>query len=222
MNDSLFDSTGVPATTDLRTCLRPPFPEVAIAARLLNDAVTAHIDGKFGEAASLIEQANIPAIMDWAYSLVGRNSEYNTPRFRLDSLPMISVAEREKIRMPSSEDKRTLHERYGYHCCFCGTPVFRSQVRNLLISHYSDAIPRGRKEVERHAAIYVMNAQYDHIVPHCRGGRSDLENMVLTCYPCNNGRNRFTLEEMGLLDPRARQPVECIVSDWDGLERLLH
>jgi hypothetical protein len=50
---------------------------------------------------------------------------------------------------------------------------------------------------------------------------NDLKNIVLTCLPCNYGRNGFTLEEMGLFDPRNRKRVECIVPDWDGLERLL-
>jgi 5-methylcytosine-specific restriction endonuclease McrA len=77
------------------------------------------------------------------------------------------------------------------------------------------------KEFDKHAAIYVMRAQYDHVIPYSRGGGNDLENLVLTCYPCNFGRSNNTLEEMGLLDPRKRKPIECVFSGWDGLERLL-
>jgi len=211
-----------PATPDLRVCLRPPIPEIVIAAGLLNDAATAHVDGRFGEAARFLEQANMPKIMEWAYSLAGPNSEFNTPRFRLSSHSKIPAAQRVKRRMPSSEDKQKLHEIYGYHCCFCGTPVIRTQVRDRLLSHYSNAIPwEGKKENAKHAAIYTMIAQYDHAVPHSRGGDNSLENILLTCLPCNYGRGGFTLEEMGLFDPRTRKRVECIVSDWDGLERLL-
>ena len=215
-------STDPIATPDLRVCLRPPIPEIARAAGLLNNAVTAHLDGRRGEAVRLLEQANIPAIMEWAYSLAGKDSEYNTPRFRLDSLSKIPVAQREKMRMPSSEGKQKLHEVYGYHCCFCGTPVIRSEVHNRLLSLYPNAIPwEGKKEIAKHAALYVMASQYDHVVPHSRGGLNDLGNMVLTCLPCNYGRSSFTLEEMGLFDPRTRERVECIAPGWDGLERLL-
>lgn len=222
MNQLHSDSIDVLALPDLRHCLRPPIPEIAVAAGLLKYAVTAHIEGNFSEAARFLEQANMPKIMEWAYSLAGKHSEYNTPRFRLGSHSKIPIALREKRRMPSSDDKQKLHEIYGYHCCFCGTPVIRTQVRNRLLSLYSNAIPwEGKKEIAKHAAIYVMVAQYDHVVPHSRGGGNDLKNIVLTCLPCNYGRNGFTLEEMGLFDPRTRKRVECVVSDWDGLERLL-
>jgi 5-methylcytosine-specific restriction endonuclease McrA len=213
------DLTAAPAIPDLRVCLRPPIPEIADAAGLLNDAVTAHIDGRFSDAESLIEQANMSAIRDWARSLVGKNSEYNTPRFLSGST--VLTEQRDPLRKPSSESERILHVRFGYHCCFCGTPIFRKQVRTRLVDSYPKVISRSQKEADRHPAIYVMKAQYDHVVPHSRGGRNDIENLVVTCVPCNFGRNKFTLEEMGLFDPRTRQPVECTVPDWDGLERLL-
>jgi 5-methylcytosine-specific restriction endonuclease McrA len=62
-----------------------------------------------------------------------------------------------------------------------------------------------------------MWAQYDHILPHSRGGTSELSNMVVTCAPCNFGRMEFTLAEVGLADPRDRAPIR---SSWDGLERF--
>jgi 5-methylcytosine-specific restriction endonuclease McrA len=60
--------------------------------------------------------------------------------------------------------------------------------------------------------------QYDHLVPHARGGGNGLDNIVITCGPCNFGRMERTLEEVGLIDPRTRAPVR---SSWDGLERYL-
>jgi 5-methylcytosine-specific restriction endonuclease McrA len=62
-----------------------------------------------------------------------------------------------------------------------------------------------------------MWLQYDHLLPHARGGTNDLGNIVITCAPCNFARMNYTLEEIGLLDPRTREPVR---SDWDGLERF--
>ncbi len=214
-------STGPIAAPTLRACLCPPISEVAIAAGLLNDAVAAHLAGRTGEAEDLLKQANIAAIKkEWADLLIGKFSEYNTPWFRLSSSFRGAVT-REKERMPSSELKRTLHIRYGYHCCFCGTPIIRRQVRKRLVSLYPKAVPWGAGDAAKHAAVFVMEAQYDHVVPHSRGGENSLENIVLTCLPCNYGRSSFTLEEMGLFDPRKRKRVECVFSGWDGLERLL-
>ena len=222
MSDKQFQHANPIATPNLRVCLRPPIPEIAVAGGLLNDAVSAHLDGRFGEAASLIEQANLPPIMEWAKSLVGKRSKYNMPRTRLDSPATVPQEQREKTRMPSSESIRLLHIRYGFHCSFCGTPVFRKPVRTRLLSLYPDAIPwRGIGEYARHSALYVMGAQYDHVLPHSRGGGNDLENFLVTCYSCNFGRGNFTLVEMGLLDPRQRKPIECVLPGWDGLERLL-
>ena len=197
MNHLHSDSIDVPSIPDLRPCLRPPKQEIAIAARLMKDAVTAHIEGRFGEAENLLGQANIAAIKEWADSLIGKFSTYTTPRFRLSSSSKGSLP-KEKARMPSSELKRMLHIRDGYHCRFCGTPIVRRQVRNRLVSLYPKVVLWGPRDADKHSAVFVMEAQYDHIVPHSKGGRNELENLVLTCLPCNYGRGGFTLEEMGL------------------------
>ena len=62
-----------------------------------------------------------------------------------------------------------------------------------------------------------MWLQYDHLLPHARGGGSDLDNLLITCAPCNYARWNYTLAEVGLLDPRTRERVR---STWDGLERF--
>lgn len=83
---------------------------------------------------------------------------------------------------------------------------------------YPDAVPWGRKNSEQHAAFQAMWMQYDHVLPHAKGGTNDLSNVVISCAPCNFGRMEFTLEEVGVEDPRLREPVR---STWDGLERFL-
>lgn len=75
----------------------------------------------------------------------------------------------------------------------------------------------GRNNKDQHAAFQAMWAQYDHVLPYTRGGSNELDNLVVTCAPCNFGRMQYTLEEVGLLDPRSRAPVR---SSWDGLERF--
>jgi 5-methylcytosine-specific restriction endonuclease McrA len=63
-----------------------------------------------------------------------------------------------------------------------------------------------------------MWMQFDHVVPHSRGGDNSLENVIVTCAPCNFGRMERTLEEVGLIDPRT---LSFLATPWDGLERLL-
>ena len=63
-----------------------------------------------------------------------------------------------------------------------------------------------------------MWVQYDHIIPHARGGETNLENMLITCAPCNYGRMNFLVAEIGISMPNLNK---IISNEWDGLERLL-
>lgn len=76
---------------------------------------------------------------------------------------------------------------------------------------------RGEEQTQNNMQPFTLWLQYDHLLPHARSGTNDLENVVITCAPCNYGRGGYTLEEVGLADPRLREPVR---STWDGLERF--
>jgi 5-methylcytosine-specific restriction endonuclease McrA len=200
-----------------RQCLRKPIPEIADAARLLDEAVTAHLTGRRDVTAELIRLANMPVLRDYTESLWGAKSPYVQYRAVPDAPPGLAKDQRVKVRMPSAAEKAALYRRDGYHCRFCGIPVIRGEVRKRIRSAYPDALRWGPTNVEQHAAFQLMWAQYDHVLPHARGGNNELDNVLITCAPCNFGRWHYTLEEVGVLDPRTRKPVQ---STWDGLERF--
>lgn len=199
--------------SSLRLCLRTPISEVIEAEKILEEAVEAHLAGDIQKAADLIRRADMPIIREYTESIWGANSPYViVDKSALQkSLPK---DQRIPVRMPNAAEKKKLHERDGYHCRFCGIPVIRAEVRTKIHKHYP---LWGRKNSEQHAAFQCMWAQYDHVLPHAKGGNNDLENVVVTCAPCNFGRMDYTLEEVGLSDPRLREPVQ---SSWDGLERF--
>jgi hypothetical protein len=201
-----------------RPCLRAAVPEIAVAAKYLDDAVSAHISEQPRFAEELINLSNMPAIREWTESLWGRASPYIQYRSVAGAPSILEETLREKLRMPSAAEKQLLHLRDGYHCRFCGIPLVRKEIRDYLKKHYPSALPWGRTNATQHAAFQAMWAQYDHVLPYANGGKNDLENIVVACAPCNFGRMSYTLEEVGLSDPRAREPVR---SSWDGLERLL-
>ena len=201
----------------LRTCLREPIPEIAYAARLLDNAISSHLRSDVDEAAQLISLANMPAIRDWTESLWGRNSPYVLAHRATQGLLHIPRDRQTSNRMPTSGERRELHLRDGYHCRFCGIPVIRRQVRIDIASAYPISLPWGRENSTQHAAFQAMWAQYDHLLPHSKGGTNGLDNVVVTCAPCNFGRMNYTLQEVGLLNPLSRSPVQ---SAWDGLERF--
>lgn len=200
-----------------RRCLRDPIPEIQDAARYLDAAVSAHLQGKSHLAEELIQLSNIPAIRGWVESLWGKDSPYVQPAISVGSPGSQSKLERADERMPTAEQKQALHRRDGYRCRFCGIPVIRKEIRSRIGQVYPTALPWGHQNVEQHSAFQAMWAQYDHVIPYARGGTNDLENLVIACAPCNFGRMNYTLEEVGLDDPRCREPVP---SYWDGLERF--
>lgn len=212
--DSVRTPRVITVNAALRRCLRDPIPEIFDAARYLDAAVAAHLDGKEPLAEELLRTANIPEIREWTESLWGKNSPYVQPRGVVQSEdPGVASG----ARMPNMADRVLLHMRDGYHCRFCGIPVVRSEVRRRIASAYPDAVPWGRRNAEQHAAFQAMWAQYDHVVPYQRLGTNELENLLVTCAPCNFARMDYLLAEVGLLDPRDGNVVR---SPWDGLERF--
>jgi 5-methylcytosine-specific restriction endonuclease McrA len=100
----------------------------------------------------------------------------------------------------------------------CGIPLISQKVRVWFKRAYPAALSWGRTNETQHAAFQCMWMQFDHVLPHSRGGDNSFENVVVTCAPCNNARWHWTLDEVGLIDPR-KLPTQK--TPWDGLERLL-
>jgi len=199
-----------------RISFREPVPEIFDAARMLDAAVSAYQTGHRMLASQLVEAAKIPAVGEWGYSIWGAKSPYIQLQRHTSSNH--GTVSRTEPRMPSEAQKRLLHERDGYHCRFCGIPVVRAEVRKKFCLTFPELLIWGPKNIQQHVAFQTLWAQYDHVVPHSAGGSNDLDNLVVTCGPCNFGRMAYTLEEVGLTDPRSREPVR---STWDGLERFL-
>jgi len=198
-----------------RPCFKIPIPEIAVAAHFLNFAVSAHLAGNPERAGQLIRCADMPELRVWTESLWGKSKPY-VVRFVADAPPISK--QREKLRNPGSALKALLHLRDGYRCRVCGVPVIREAVRNRLRRLYPVVARWGLKNSEQHTALQALGAHYDHLLPHSRGGGNEPNNLVVTCAPCNYARMHYTLEEVGLSDPFAREPIR---SNWDGLERLL-
>jgi len=201
-----------------RTCFRDPIPEIADAARYLDAAISAHLIGRRDVADELIRLADMPAIKEWTESIWGSKSPHVKCRVISGDPQQLPGQHRVKERMPTQAEKRTLLKRDGYHCRFCGIPVIRGEVRERIRRVYPGALRWGSKNNDQHAAFQALWVQYDHLLPHARGGNNELDNMVITCGPCNFGRVHYPLGEVGLIDPRMRDPVRSI---WDGLERFI-
>lgn len=207
----------------LRRYMREPVPEIFQAAHLLDRAVGAHLVGDYNSASHLIRSANMPSVRAWTESLWGakkanpEQASYLRLRPVQAATPILDKSHRLPVRMPTRQEKDLLIERYGRNCVFCGIPLIRTEIRDAIKRCYPEALPWENRNPDQHAAFQCMWMQYDHLVPHSRGGDSSIENVVLTCAPCNYARWHWTIEEVGLHDPR-KFPVHK--TSWDGLERF--
>lgn len=201
-----------------RISFRSPIPEIFECAEQLRAAANAHLSGRSNDAAELFIQANNLVVREWLESIWGKASPHVNFRPVSNSPPILEKSERLETRMPSNTEKFALLQRDGFHCRFCGIPVIRREIRQHLHSLYPTALPWGRTNASQHAGFQALWVQYDHILPHARGGTNSIDNMVITCTACNFGRMDFTLDEVGIDDPRLR-PIK--LSDWNGLEHVL-
>lgn len=210
-----------------RRCLKEPIPEIFEAASRLSEAVDAHLAGDRGRADHLIREADMPPIGDWVLPLLGSDQQFPgraaDVRFRQVSGAPATLPKADRIpaRMPTAAQKADLIALYGYNCAFCGIPLVTAEVRKALTVAYPEAAYWSATGA-CHAALLCMWLQFDHVLPHSRGGDNSLSNILVTCSGCNYGRTSvgiaYTLEEVGLLDPRLTPPTR---TDWDGLQRLL-
>ena len=196
-----------------KRCFREPIAEIFDAARYMDAAVSAHLAGERNLAARLFVLANNPTVWDWTDSVWGKKSKYVsiTKTSKPESLNKIAT------RMPTTVQKRELHNRDGFHCRYCSLPVIRPEIRRKIIAAYPESISWGKTNNTQHAGFQAMWAQYDHVIPHSHGGTNELDNLVVSCAACNFGKMSYTIQELNLADPRLFPPLK---SHWDGLERF--
>jgi HNH endonuclease len=210
----------MPETEDFwapRTCLHLPLPEYEAAAEMLSGAADAILTGDLDLARDLVRRADMSVLFEHAH-IVMHKLDPRIQRKRPIKVPAGRLA-KVASRMPSAEVERALFARDGWRCRFCGCRVVLPSARKIMSAALPGAIPWSKKKADyNHGAFYAISASLDHVVPHSVGGTNEEDNLVTACWTCQFGREHFLLEEVGLLDPRARPPVN---DGWDGLGRLL-
>lgn len=126
----------------------------------------------------------------------------------------------EPLRQPTKSQMELVFQRDGYNCRYCSLRIIPNLVFDLFGKIAGlDLFGTAGPAVQRHGAALTFRGCADHVVPHFLGGRTDMDNLVTACWPCNFGKDRFTVEEIGIEDPRLRPPV--MSDEWDGLVSLV-
>lgn len=203
---------------ELRRCIKEPIPEIFDVWNLMCNAVDAHLSGETARADFLFRQANSQAVWEWlnsSWTGVAKNVVIWKPAG--DSHP-VDQELRDPDRKISKAVRSIVLARDGYKCRYCGLPVIDARIRKQAHLLYPDAVPwDSRDNKNQHAGFQCLWLQYDHVEPHSHGGRSDPDNVVIACASCNYGKDRFTLRQLRLIDPRDTPPAS---SKYNGLENF--
>jgi hypothetical protein len=96
-----------------------------------------------------------------------------------------------------------LFARDNFRCSYCSCEVLpKKEFRKVNLVLGPDALPMGNSNATRSGFYVMFVATLDHVLPLSRGGRTDETNLVTCCWSCNYGKANFTVEQLGLSDPR--------------------
>jgi hypothetical protein len=124
------------------------------------------------------------------------------------------AATRSKRTIPLRLRQR-VHQRDGYRCRYCDMPVIdREALKAFAAFINGPQFTFGDTIDSRHGIALLATAQLDHLVAHSAGGGTIDDNMVTACWTCQFGKDGFSLEQLGIDDPRLRDPR---MGTWDGL-----
>jgi HNH endonuclease len=180
-------------------------------------AVDAASSGDRGKVGPLLATVNSTGLREW-FVEHGQVSG----RFRVKAQPssyaaLLASSGRDSHRAPDLFAKQVLR-RDGYLCRYCGQRVVPKEVLAAFSAVVGkEAFRATGTNAERHGVVLAFRANVDHVVPWRLGGPTDLYNLVTACWSCNYGKAGFTIEQLGLDDPRERAPAAAAAAGWDGL-----
>lgn len=204
-----------------RPSLREPIAELYEVASMLDLGVGAHLAGDGARAGAYFLSANTEKVRNFIESMWGKRSSWpdQVHYLRLRKVTGIATPTPEaRGTKVSGGTRRSVVQRDGFRCRYCGLPVIPASIRQKLSSEYPYAVGWGSSNASQHAAFQALWLQYDHVLPLSAGGLNDPSNVVVACAACNFMKWNYQLEELGLYDPRDRSPLS---SCWDGLTRLV-
>ncbi len=175
-------------------------------------AARAAASGDVVRSAELLSALRSAEMRQW-YTEHGQRSGF----FRVPTASRTPhAAHGKRVRLPPVAQLDSILTRDAFRCRYCTTPVVPLLVLKWLsrVLGVENFRAEGGGNSGKHGAVLAFRANFDHVVPLALGGANDDRNLVTCCWSCNYGKRAFTLDELGLEDPRDRPPI---VDGWDGL-----
>ncbi len=202
-----------------KQCPLPPPDFFDIAVDEFSHSVAALLDGARADALVALEKTDHKAVGEF-FIEHGQQSAYFRVKNRneVDAINRQNKSTNDSPRLVPSAEKQVF-ERDSFRCRYCGLRIIAKEV----FSEYSRIVgPENfsveRENSKRNGLTLGLRGVADHVEPYASGGETSLENLVTSCYSCNFGKAGYTLEQLGIEDPRLRPPVK---DDWRGLTEYL-
>ena len=202
----------------MKRSIKEPIPQIFQSWDFLNHAVDAHLAGERQRANAFFKNADMRPVWEWlnpGWARPDLNVVVHNPP---GDTQEVSKDLRDPDRNIAPSIRAAVLQRDGYRCRYCGIPVVHADIRKLARRLYPDAVPWDQFDPKmQHAGFACLWLQFDHVVPHSHGGRSSSDNVVVSCALCNYGKDKYTLCQLDVADPRQTPPVS---TTWNGLERF--
>jgi 5-methylcytosine-specific restriction endonuclease McrA len=195
----------------------PDFFEIAVDK--FSQSVAALTDGARAQALIALEETNYRAVGEFFIEHGQQSAYYRVQnRNEVDAINRLTKGDNDSPRLIPSTEKKVF-ERDCFRCRYCGLRIIAKEV----FAEYSRIVGSENFSIERenskrNGLTLGLRGVADHVEPYASGGETSLENLVTSCYSCNFGKAGYTLEQLGIEDPRLRPPVK---DDWRGLTEFL-
>ncbi len=124
--------------------------------------------------------------------------------------PLLKPSKRKEISLSLQLE---VFKRDHFTCRYCGKETIYVGALRLINHLLPEEFPyhKNWKWEKTHPAFWELSASCDHILSVARGGGSEMENLVTSCYMCNSIKAHWTIEELRW------ELKEINHTAWDGL-----
>lgn len=159
-------------------------------------------EGNLDDAKSLLKESPEVEMREW-FSVHAQNAgAWRSKAFGIPSPALVMPLDPVKA---FTKFEPSVFARDNFRCRYCSSEVLPKKVfKHAHAALGAETLPLGRTNATRSGFYLMFVATLDHVLPWSLGGRTDETNLVTSCWSCNYGKANFTLEQLGLNDPRSR------------------
>ena len=165
------------------------------------DSIELTQKGKLNEAKSLLSNAPDLEMREYFNVHAQNTGAWRSKAFGIPSPMTVMPVDPVKA---FTKFESSVFARDNFRCRYCSAEVLPKKVFKQAHTRLgAETMPLGRTNASRSGFYLMFVATLDHVFPWSLGGRTDETNLVTCCWSCNYGKANFTVEQLGIKDPRS-------------------